>query len=163
MNKRIGSALAMLLCAPMVAGAETVKSGDWSIDHGEGYSEASTFSDGGTRLGYNCNADTKACVFYVNLGSTCEENSKVPGLLNTEGEALAVTFVCVKLGNSYFTVFEQPDEIERIFRSKTRVGVVIPLVDGQFRVARYSLVGASSAIDEARKLKGSSASGDQVI
>ena len=163
MKSLFAAGLLAVLFAASPARAETITIGNWSIDHDELYSEASTLSDGGTRLGINCNAKSRDCVFYLNLGTTCTVGDKVPGLLNTPSSATHVTFECLKLGDSHFSVFDDFATIERILTAENRLGVVIPLVDGQFKVARYSLRGAARAIEEARKLKRAGPIGDQTI
>lgn len=136
---------------------EYLSSGDWkySLNDPEGaILEATTTASGGeVMLSQVCVLESKDCIYMVNFDVTCEEDSKLPALVNTDKGALTVTLLCTDTkatdGTNYMII--QPfDEFDGALRGAKRLGFVVPMEEDEFRAVRFSMRGAVGAIDRMR-------------
>ncbi len=139
------------------ASAQTV--GDWTYSLRDPF-YAATINDSGNVFGQWCDLDDRSCFYLVAFPTRCEEDDKYPVLINSDKGSFSTTLICrgkLKNRNLYRYVFANFDQIDGLAKSAQRVGVAIPLEGDEFRVIRFSLVGASVALTAMR------AAGDRAV
>ena len=147
--------LAALVCIATTAHADRHSVGDWSYGANpseEVFEAGTTASDGEVSLSQVCLV-SEPCFYLVNFDVTCESDSQMPALVNTDIGALSVTLLCTDTkaddGTNYMVVmpFEKFDEA---IRGAKRLGFVMPMENDEFHAVRFSLRGAVRAIDRMR-------------
>ncbi|WP_457097884.1 hypothetical protein [Lysobacter sp. P5_B9] len=159
-----------MMLAALVFFSQTAAAGtaikDWRVNTEGDYSEAFTSSDSGATLGVLCFKQQGQCVYYLTTPSKCDEGATIPLLVNADAGANQITGTCRILGDQapkvHALVLSPFDDIESSIRTGANLGIAMPLVEGQFRVYRFSLSGSSLAIDGA-KSEASKATGDQTL
>lgn len=131
------------------AWADKQRVGDWTLDTRAGFSEAFTGNDSGSMFGFLC-SDT--CIFYLDTGTQCHENGKIPMLVNANSGSTYVMSTCVhfRVGNGIRYVYSiQDKDIVTAISSGNIIGFAFPLESGEFKVTRFSLNGALTATGRA--------------
>lgn len=150
MIRRI-SLLIIALFLTKSAFAEKVRSGEWWLDVSDSslFTEAFTANQSGSTFGFICIASSNKCVYYVSPQTTCDEGSTSAVLINSDAGALYSTVKCTKLGDTYYSVIQETDSLHSAVMKSNEIGIAFPMKGGQFKVVRFSLVGANSAIRSA--------------
>lgn len=142
--------LSALLLSNM-ATAKDVAVGNWSYSIEKNVRSASTFNDAGNLFGVWCySSSATECAFQLSVDISCEQDSIIPVLINSDGGAVHLTVTCgvtkSNNGNFYFLRFAEFDQIKNITEGSQWFGVAFPMASGQFKVVRFSMVGSRAAI-----------------
>jgi hypothetical protein len=139
------------LATSLAANAETYASKEWawSTETGrDGYYYAATLNKAGHLLGQYCYFETENCMYLVALGTTCDEGQEYPALVNSDSGAVHVKLVCAhKYEGQNVLAIDAFEEIDRVVRNATKLGIVLPLQNDEFKVSRFGLAGSTYAID----------------
>lgn len=143
--------LAVLLSISSVAHGEAFLSKDWawSTDTDkDGYYFAATINGVGSLVGQYCYFDSGNCLWLIGLKTTCDEGSEYPALVNSDAGALQVTLLCAhKYEGRNVLAVSDFDGFDRIVRNATKMGIVLPLQNDEFKVSRFGLAGSTYALD----------------
>lgn len=148
--------LLLALLAFAAAPAVADDSDKWTVNTDDpAMMYAVVLNDSGALFGEYCYPDKHSCLWLISLSTECEKNHKYPVLANSDGGAVHLTIQCQgAIGNDddkkYAYVFTDFDEINDLVKHAKRVGFALPLQSDRFRVVRFSLEGAASAIAEMR-------------
>jgi len=140
--------IALTLCASSAQAGER-RFGDWTVRvmaDGEGM-YALTVNDSGGQLGLICFGSTGKCLWVLSNKINCKDRSTYPVLVNADSGAASTHVACMKLDGEPVYAFGEYDVIDRTIRQSERIGIAAPLQSGQFAVTRFSLRGASAAIE----------------
>jgi hypothetical protein len=152
--KRYHSTLVMVAILLVVIFSDrTFAAGDWSwSSQTEGYYYAATVNAAGHVLGQYCYFESGSCLYLVGIGTNCEPQSQYPALVNSDVGSAMVTLVCShKFGNQYILAINSFDDIDRLVREATTIGFAVPMKNGEFKVCRFSLIGAEKSINTMRE------------
>lgn len=149
MRFRILAVIPLLI--PSVGFSAGVLHGDWRSDFSEDalMTEAFTINSSGSVFGMIFLVSNDVCSFYVSTQTTCEEGASSSVLINTDAGALSAEIKCVKLGDSYYNMINETANVQGAVIKSKNIGIALPMESGQFKVVRFSLVGANAAITEA--------------
>lgn len=113
---------------------------------------AVTMNDSGALLGQYCFPDEGSCIWLVGMEIPCNKDDRYHGLANSDVGAQPLELLCdTQLDNGlYRYVFTDFKAVDAIVRRDSRLGIAIPLADGQFRVVRFNLEGSTRALDRMR-------------
>ncbi|WP_382321315.1 hypothetical protein ACFJGX_11160 [Hydrogenophaga sp. UC242_50] len=154
MNKNLWSAAAVL-GALLQSNAATAQNG-WShgITNGRDAVYAATINDSGAVLGQYCFFEDESCYWILANNIGCEEGEIYPALTSSEITSSSIEMVCGgKLSEGKTRYFLKPfDTIEKISQGSKYIGIAIAMDDGQFRVNRFDLRGATAAMKRATEL-----------
>jgi hypothetical protein len=146
--------LSAICLAPLIASAEQ-RSGDWTYDtedDGSGSLAAGVSNSSDQLLMQLCDLDSGNCFYSVNFAIQCDKDAKYPALVNTDEGSQAIEFLCRPLERDmHMLVVTEFDAIDKLVRTGTRIGFVIPMRGDQFKAVRFSLRGATRALDSMRK------------
>lgn len=144
-------ALACVACAPAYSGAGATI-GDWSLGStADGQLYAGTLNDSGGMLIKGCDPANAVCYWYLVTQTGCDEGVSAAALVNSNQGTASLTLQCsgrvqVQGQPMYRAQISNPDLMDSIVNGSPIVGIAVGLVDGQFKVYRFSLKGASTAI-----------------
>jgi hypothetical protein len=143
--------LLILLLLPLAALAERENSGDWwiSISENDGYTEAFTANESGSTFGLVCLTNIDRCFFYISPQTTCNDGSASIVLINSDAGALSSKVTCTKLGDNFYSMIEDFDNVQSAIIKSNNIGIALPMESGLFKVVRFSLIGANAAIKKA--------------
>jgi len=148
MKKRliIGGLLAVSAGAQAEPGV--TMSGDWGRGiNRTGSHYASTINPSGSALGQLCSSQGN-CWYTLKVSEVrCNKDTRNIGLAASTLGSESIPLRCID-GNVY--VIEDFDDMDFTVRNAASVGIVIPLVSGEFSVSRFSLRGSTYAIDGMR-------------
>lgn len=149
---------AAVLCA-VPASAQEKRFGAWAVGtmKENAGAFAATVNDSGGLLGQYCYREREQCVWLLSNDIGCEDGAKYPVLVNADSGAATTQIVCMKVSGKPMYAFAEFDLIDGIVRQADWVGFAFPMASGQFRVSRFALEGAASAVEFMRKVM------DQVI
>jgi hypothetical protein len=122
--------------------------GNWVVDKSiEGIQLANTSNDSSSTTGVICFLSSKNCSSYIYLGNSCEVGENYPMMVNSAVGALHISTTCVKI-NQELNVYEISDftTMNLAYESGGEIGFAVPMASGQFRVVRFSTIGAVSTI-----------------
>ena len=136
---------------PFVTHAQKTRYADWQADllGSSTLTEAFTVNESGSTFGFICSASVNRCMYYVSAHTTCDPGSKSAILINTDAGALQSTITCTKLGDTYYSTIENSNDLSNGISTSSTLGIALPMKSGQFKVVRFSLIGANSAIQAA--------------
>jgi len=150
--KQFTAACLVFLCAtaPALAAAEII--GNWQADTFSEGVYAATLNDSESLLGQYCYPDQGSCLWLLGLKTRCESGHEYPILANSDLGARELSLRCGnRLESGYYQyVFTNFDAINDIVTTASQLGFAIPVEGDQFRVVRFSLDGARSAVDGMR-------------
>ncbi len=134
-----------------IAGDTTI--GDWflSTDSDE-LMFAISVNDTGSVFGQYCFAELRSCMYLIAFKTRCEQGHKYQILANTDAGAFVYEIVCGgalegDLRGYYRYVFENYETIDKLVWAATKVGFAIPLEGDAFKVIRFDIRGATSAME----------------
>ena len=160
MSSKIILSVALAALLPISAIAEQKRIGDWAVSTYDGYNEAFTSNDSGSTFGFLCGTGT--CIAYIDVKARCEEGSKIPVLINSSSGSAYVTGKCVHIqdnGQTRYVNSIEDREIAEAMGKGQVIGFAIPMASGQFKVVRFSLNGAESAMSRVAKVTKASSKG----
>jgi hypothetical protein len=141
---------------PLISYAEPTKIGSWQVDVSEdkSYVYASTTNESGSVFGQFCFVEAKSCVYLVGTDTPCTMGKKSPSLANTNAGAVVYELLCdEKTNNNNFRyLFTDFDSIDKLARLTLKVGFAIPLEGDQFKVVRFQLIDAVTALNFMREV-----------
>ncbi len=142
------TSLLIVLLLPTLCFAEKTKSGDWWLDLQEDstITEAFTGNNSGSTFGFACITSVNKCIYYISPQTTCEDGSTSIILINSDIGALSSSVTCTKLENTYYSVISDTENVHSAVLKSKNIGIAFPMESGQFKVVRFSLIGANSAI-----------------
>lgn len=129
--------------------------GDWVADVNGDYRESFTSNDSGSSIGVLCGGNTEACIAYLRSNTVCAEGAKQVALVNLQSGAFPIEMICAKIeidSQSEFVSFlGDYGTMRGAMLRNNDIGIALPMQDGQFKVLRFSLRGASQAIEAVEK------------
>jgi hypothetical protein len=114
---------------------------------------AARANDSGHFLGQYCYQSKGSCLWLLAIKTRCDEGDKYPVLINSDAGSAQVEVHCLghlPSAGMYRYAFTDFELIDRTVRNGRRIGFAIPLESDQFRVLRFDLTGASSALNSMR-------------
>jgi hypothetical protein len=144
---RVLTIFTVLLCISAHAETFASKEWAWSTDNPDFYF-AATANGVGHILGQYCYFESGTCLYLVGIGINCEEGSQYPALINSDAGSAQVSLVCAyKYENQFVLFINSFDDVDRIIRAATRIGIAVPMQRDEFKVSRFGLAGSTYAID----------------
>jgi hypothetical protein len=136
----------LALWSPFTADAQTF--GSWVADAKADSPYAASVNEGGNIFGQYCSAGRGTCVWVMALASSCQRGDKYPVLANVETGAQSLEILCKgELDSGHFAyAFTSFDQVDLLVRQGASVAFAVPLQRDQFRVIRFDLTGAVSAL-----------------
>lgn len=157
MTLRLQTGLLLLLgslhCLPTLAAGREIQ--DWKVEVIDANAIAAyTVNSSGGIFGKVCYVDSQTCAWVVTSSAPCETDGEYITLSNSAAGANLHDLTCLpqKQFGQQLMVFDNYDSLASIARQAGQVGFAFPIVDGQFRVFRFSLTGSTAAIEAAHKL-----------
>lgn len=138
-----------ILSAPCFAAFE-----EWQQYAANGIQIARVGNDSGSFAGVLCDTSDDGCFAYISVVADCTEGATYPMMVNSTVGALALVGTCTTIGKSKYFIFDEFEKVIDAFTSGAEFGFVMPMASGQFRVVRFSFIGASKAITKARARTG---------
>lgn len=141
----------VLLFGMEIPAAQGQTFGNWiTSTTGKNLVYALTQNDSGHVLGQWCDLETGSCLWLLGIRTRCDEGQKYPVLVNSSSGASSLQLYCAgplaNVPGVYRYVFTDFDSIADHIAKSTKIGVAIPLEGDQFRVVRFDLNGAASAL-----------------
>lgn len=126
--------------------------GYWFSQHSADASEAGTVNEDGTMFGILCRADV--CQFYLKGSTSCQEGGRYPILLNSDVGSTGLATHCQSFNSGVRTHsdvvwFQETTKLASYLSKGEVFGFAIPLNNGEFKVTRFRLKGATEAIGRA--------------
>jgi hypothetical protein len=125
---------------------EKAEVGDWKIQSKGVITEAYTAPNPESTFGLFCSAEK--CIFYLHQALTCKPNTKYSVLLNSLNVATSIRMTCTQVGADLFWILSPFDTVLKATQAGDQVGFAVALQSGAFAVSRFSLDGATKAINE---------------
>ena len=149
--KSIFATALVWFCAGVIA--QDRSSGDWNVIKSVLGLQIANVKSGENTTGVVCYLDKQVCEAYVALGNSCDDGGKYPLLLNTPTGAFPLVATCRHLSPTMkILVIEEFGQMISAFESGGEIGFATPMKNGQFKVVRFSTVGATAALKDARSL-----------
>lgn len=145
--------LLLAFLSSAVSAQSEFTSKEWTavMEPGSDFYFAATQNDSGHMLGQYCYFEDGSCVYLMAMNTRCESGSQYPALINSDSGSAQATVLCSHSYEQQHIVFIYPfDDVDRIVRQATNIGVAIPMAEGQFRVSRFGLAGSNYALDRMR-------------
>lgn len=153
--------IALLFVAGGVAQAQVQTFGDWSVVRSDNGDMVAATLENGTQymLGYRCFKTLGQCAHVLVADIDCTDGQMYPVLVNSDYASLSMNALCEnnKSTGKAELVLSEFDSIHKIVEKGTIVGFSIPLANGLFKVVRFSLNGASQAMQYASDSVGAAA------
>lgn len=134
------------------------KSGDWFVYKSiEDMQIANVRNESGAVTGVVCLVSANSCFAYIATETTCEPKGKYPFMINSPTGAHTLMGTCLtapwaeKEKPAFLYSFDEFASTIAAYESGGTVGFVTPMKNGEFRVFRFSTVGATAAIKAARE------------
>ena len=135
-----------LLC---YLGVNTISAADWSVStQSKEMVYAITENDTDNAFSQFCYRSSKSCVYLLGLQIACESGQLYPVLINSDIGSQVMMIRCfdqIRTGH-YRYAFTDFDGMDAIVRKASKLGLAFPMEGDQFKVIRFSLNGADSAI-----------------
>lgn len=142
--------IAGLLAVSTGAQAEpgVTMSGDWGRGiNPSGSHYALTVNASKSALGQFCSSQGN-CWYSINVSEVrCDKGARNFGLASS---TLGSEPISLRCGDNNVYLIEDFDEMDVTVRNAANVGIVVPLVGGEFSVSRFSLRGSTYAVDGMR-------------
>lgn len=140
-----------LLLAAFASGAHAQTYGDWIVSASDDGSviTAETSNDSGGSFGLMCFVDDGKCVWALITNQVCEDGGEYPVMANAKSGAYFFNLLCSNKSGSPVLVFKNFQDVENLVNKNERVGFAVPMLDGMFRVVRFSLLGSTQAAKQA--------------
>lgn len=125
------------------------KYGDWTVKRAQGVSNASTTNSSGSSIGFLCVGGSEMCGPYLALSVDCEETATYPTMINSPVGAFHATTTCAIIAGRKYHLINEVEIFNQAIESGGEIGFAFPLQNGKFQVARFSTIGAITAIKDA--------------
>lgn len=152
-SKFLVAGLSLWLCAAGGVCPEGVQAqtyGKWSVEVGPAGPYAATINDSGHVIGQFCYTKEATCYWLIGFKTRCEQGARYPVLVNTDQGAEHASLLCLGemdgIPGIYRYAFTDFDKADLFVLRGARIGVAVPLEGDQFRVIRFDLSGASTAV-----------------
>ncbi len=154
-------AVILVLLGVGIAQAQAQTFGDWAVVRSDnGDMVAATFENGTQyMLVYRCYKALGQCAHVLVADVDCTDGHIYPVLVNSDYSSLSMNALCdnnTSTGKAEL-VLSEFDSIHKIIEKGTIVGFSIPMANGLFKVVRFSLNGASQAMQYASNSVGAAA------
>lgn len=113
---------------------------------------AATVNDSNVVFGQWCYFSTNTCYWLMVSDSTCDDGDDYPSIVNSVNGASYVSMRCLKIDNKNKVIFNNFKLMESLTKGDGKIGIVTPMQSGNFKVSRFDLNGAASAIDTMNKM-----------
>lgn len=153
MNKVIGCSVQALLlfCFSTGAPAQDYSVGNWSVLKSMSDTQIAKVINGENSTGVICFISSDSCLAYATMGSKCDDKDRYPLLINSATGAFNSLATCRHLSSTMqILVIDEFNLMVSAFESGGEIGFASPLRSGQFKVVRFSTIGATAAIKDAR-------------
>lgn len=150
--KRTALVAALVLTLGMeIPAAQGQTFGNWETSTtGKNLVFALTQSDSGHVLGQWCDFTAGSCFWLLGNRTSCEEGEKYPVLVNSDSGSASLEIHCAGplpgVPGMYRYLFTDFDSIANLILKSTKIGFAMPLKGDQFRVIRFDLNGAATAV-----------------
>ena len=125
--------------------------GNWFVAKSNPDIQIAKVSNSENSTGIICIVSNNSCLAYATLGFSCEAGKKYPLLISAATGAFNSIATCNHLSPELqILVIDEFELMITAFESGGEVGFASPLKGGQFQVVRFSTVGATAAIKDAR-------------
>ena len=134
--------------------AETIQTGDWTVDYTDTFSEAYTENAAGKSIGFWCDTKENNCFFYLRTNTACKENSTTVIPAKTDAGETEIELLCRKIahdGDFHYLYFFTDTERTRILLEE-RLYIEISLPD--MGTETFSLKGSKRSIRKVDELAG---------
>jgi hypothetical protein len=111
---------------------------------------AATANDDGAVFGKYCYFSTKVCTWDIAVDMACEKSAFYPVLASSDKGATSLVLQCVGPmtgSNLYQYVFNNWEDVEKLIKTGSRLGIATPLQSDQFKVYRFLLDGMTQSTD----------------
>ena len=155
MSKRMFVCFILTILGAGVASAQSSKFGSWFTETGsDGLLYAATVNDSGALLGQFCFPAEGSCLWLLGMITACDKGDEYLVLANSDVGAAQLKVLCDEKLESglYRYVFTDFDTVDDIVKKGARVGFAVPLKADQFRIVRFDLSGATTAITMMRSI-----------
>ncbi|WP_342616585.1 hypothetical protein [Rhodoferax sp. GW822-FHT02A01] len=143
--------LCIMAVLSLACHAQDYTVGSWAVVKSLSGIQIAKANTGDNAAGVMCILATDRCFAYAGLGIDCVENAQYPLLVNTATGAFSSSASCRHLSaNAPILEIDDFDRMIQAFESGGEIGIVTPMLNGQFKVARFSTIGATAAIRDAR-------------
>ena len=154
---RLFIVLAVIATAIPTASAQqrknkTIAYGDWTVLLSSDGKDliAATSQDSDKLLGYRCFTSEAKCVHTIITATRCVDGARYPVLINASSGSLTLDCLCSDNEGTHELLPLDWDGFHRTLTdSSGYIGFAIPLEDGRFKVVRFSLAGATQAMEAA--------------
>jgi hypothetical protein len=127
--------------------------GDWAVNFSIADMRiASTTNSAGATAGVACFVKRSECQAYIAPNFTCAQNAMVPMMINSAVGAYPLITRCEHIDELHLLVIDEFDSAIEAFQSGGEIGFALPMQSGEFRVLRFSTIGATLAVKEVRTL-----------
>lgn len=139
----------LLLWLVLPAQADSIGAWTTGVTNDGGAVYAATVNDSGSLLGQYCFPGEGGCIWFLGMGTSCEEGARYPVLANSDSGATHISVYCsAQVENGlYRYVFTEFDAIDELVKKASRVGFAVPLQSDNFKVIRFDLVGSNRALE----------------
>jgi hypothetical protein len=133
--------------------AESHRIGDWTWStNNPSFYYAGTVNPDKHFLGQYCYIKSKNCMYLARFSITCRKGSEIPAMMNSDRRSSHIKLYCGKKlskGGSAI-ILKKFKDVKRVIRGSNEVTFAIPMTSGRYKIIRFSLDGASSAISAMR-------------
>lgn len=157
--KKLAAALALSVSGTMPMAASTDVFGEWFAGSGDEGPYIGTYNESKSYFGKWCSLVNGTCTWMIATPDNgCTTGDRYPALLSSQAGSAAVNVVCrgpvdVSGQKHHRFAVEDPDLLDKIAEQQTgRIGFVMSLQSGEFRVFRFSLNGSTAAMGRLRTM-----------
>ncbi len=134
--------------------AETIQTGDWTVDSTNTYSEAYTENAAGNSIGFWCSSEENNCFFYLRTNTRCKENSRTVIQAKTDAGKTRIELLCRKIAHEgdyhYLYFFTDTARSKILLEERRYIELSLPDVGKQ----TFSLKGSKISIRKVGALAG---------
>lgn len=149
-HKILTAAFFLLICAESFAQGTVYK--DWRIDYDSnvGILVSETINENGSSFGQMCVISDGSCSYVLKGDTPCRNGETYGALINSTSSAFHTLIKCIAYSGVYYYEFQSFEDINNSVMKDAKIGIVYPLEGGNFKVYRFSLIGAKQATDAMR-------------
>lgn len=142
----------LLITQPAVAEQASYTHKDWVWSTKKHVNFAVTVNENEDLLGQFCNTQTGQCLYLLDVDLECDADGEYPALISTSAGTQATVLGCKGDGETRAFFLQPFDEIDRLVKTHNKIGLIMGVDDGRFKVARFSLRGSTRTINEMREI-----------
>lgn len=138
-----------LLSTSSAVEAQTQQFGSWAVRVTEGNETlyAGTVNDSNAVFGQFCYPSEGSCYWLLANNIQCSSGSRYPVLVNADSGASSLEVLCLQIDETSRYAFTNFDAIDAVVKGSQRLGIAFPMANGLFQVNRFSLEGATDAVE----------------